>query len=472
MASRTTRSIATLLAIVGMVLVANSTSYGQGAPGGGGGGAGAADDPGTGGVEIDAAGVLSSRALFNGNRNLDQQRAKAAHAGMNKDLRQKSKMRWISLTRMEKEAQRLLDTGKKVPAEMKYLAGLTKITHVFFFPETKDIVIGGPAEGFFVNGQNRVVGLYSGKATLHLQDLIVALRAFGPDGNQTRIISCSIDPTQEGLQRMKNAYAQVEHRFQPGDAAGVVNMFQNALGYQTITIRGISPNTHFARTLVDADYHMKLIGIGLEQPPVRITSFIEKASPTSVAKSSLQRWFFQPDYECVSITEDETGMELVGGGVKLVGEDESIANDGSRKRTGGVNRASKNFCNSFTKMYSALSEQAPLFAELRNVIDMTITAAFIQEMDYYGQADWKMSLFGDESKMPVEIYDAPKQVPPAINAVWKGRYFMTPIGGGVNIKARAALTPDRMKVDEKGTIMEVKNSVSLDNLADGQWWWD
>ncbi len=470
MAGRIMHKLAVFTAILGMALIANS-AHAQGGPGGPGGGAGQ-DDPGTGGVEIDATGTLRSRALFGGNRAFDQQRAEAAHASMNKDLRAKSKMRWISLTRMEREAQKLIDEGKPLPPEMKYLAGLNRITHVFYFPETQDIVIGGPAEGFFVNSQNRVVGLRSGQATLHLQDLIVALRAFGPDGSHPPVISCSIDPTQEGLLRMKQAYAQVQHRFQPGDAAGVVNMFQQALGMQNITVKGISPNTHFARVMVDADYHMKLIGIGLENPPVRITSFIEKATPTSVAKSSLQRWFFQPNYECVSISEDETGMELVGDGVKLVGEDESVANDGTRKRTGGVNRASKNFCNSFTKMYDELSEKAPLYAELRNVIDISIVAAFIQEMDFYGQAGWKMELFGDESKIPVEVYDAPKQVAPAINAVWKGRYFMTPIGGGVNIQPRVALSPDRMKTDDKGEISAVKQGVDLSELAEGQWWWD
>ena len=466
MAIRFMRSLAMVMAIVGMALIANSTSYAQT------GGGGTGNDPATGGVEIDANGVLSSRALFGGNRALDQQRAEAAHASMNKDLREKSNIRWISLTRMEREAERLLAAGQPIPAEMKYLAGLNRITHVFYFPETKDIVIGGPAEGFFVNSQNRVVGLQSGQATLHLQDLIVALRAFSPNGDQARIISCSIDPTQEGLQRMKEAYAQVQHQFQPGDAQGVVNLFQNALGMQTVTIKGISPNTHFARTMVDADYHMKLIGIGLEQPPVRITSFIEKATPTSVAKSSLQRWFFQPDYDCIAVSQDEQGMEMIGGGVQLVGEDESIANDGSRKGTGGMNRASKTFCSSFTKMYNALSQEAPLYAELRNCIDMSIVAAFIQEMDFYGQAEWKMATFGDEAKMPVEIYDAPRHVAPAINAVWKGRYFMTPIGGGVSIRPREALTADRMKVDEQGKITELKKTVTLANLAENQWWWD
>ena len=114
------------------------------------------------------------------------------------------------------------------------------------------------------------------------------------------------------------------NQYQSGDGARIVDIFRNALGLQEITINGVPTNTHFARVMVEADYHMKLIGIGLEKPPVKITSFIEKAKPTSVARNSLQRWFFQPNYDCVSISEDEMSMELVGSGVKLVGEDESV----------------------------------------------------------------------------------------------------------------------------------------------------
>ena len=474
MAARSIHSLAICIAVIGMALVSSTTALAQpGGPGGGGGGAGGgANDPLTGGVEIDATGTLHSRILVGGNPALNRQRAEAAYASMNKDLRKKSKMRWISLIQLEKQVQKHIAAGEPLPPEVKFLAGLQRITHVFYFPERKDIVIGGPAEGFFVNGDNRVVGLKSGLPTLHLQDLVVALRAFGPEGRSPRVISCSIDPTPEGLQRMKHAYAQVQRSgFQASDAAGVVNLFQQALGMQKITVAGVSPNTRFAQIMVDADYHMKLIGIGLERPPVKITSFIEKATPNSVAKNSLQRWYFQPNYECVHVTEDENGMELVGDGVKLVGADESVAN-GVRKQTGSVNRASKTFCNSFTKMYDELSEKAPLFAELRNMIDLSIVAAFVKEMDYYGQSGWNMELFGDESKFPVEVYNSPTQVAPAINAVWKGRYFMTPIGGGVNIQPRIALTPDRMKTDERGKINEIKGEVDFSNLAEGQWWWD
>ena len=84
--------------------------------------------------------------------------------------------------------------------------------------------------------------------------------------------------------------------------------------------------------MVEADYRMKLIGIGLEEPPVRLTSYVDRANPAPVASNALQRWYFVPDYQCVRVSDDALAMQLVGDGVKLVGEDEVVSKDGKRKR--------------------------------------------------------------------------------------------------------------------------------------------
>jgi hypothetical protein len=165
-------------------------------------------------------------------------------------------------------------------------------------------------------------------------------------------------------------------------------------------------------------------------------------------------------------------MELVGNRVKLVGEDESVAAGGERKRTGGVNRASLAFCNSFTRNYSQMEKRDALWGELRNVIDLSVVAAFIQKMDLYSQANWNLGVFADESKFAVETLSSPTMVAPVANAVWKGNYFMSPIAGGINIQPRIALNSDRIKADEDGSIEKVKSQIDLSNLADGQWWWD
>lgn len=432
------------------------------------------DDPfaNTGGVEVDALGVLTNLKVPANARALDQQRFQAAVASLNQDMQQPSNFRKVSLTRLEAEVAKLRAANKPLPTDMAYLAGLTRITHVFFYPETKDVVVAGPAEGIYVNGLNRAVGMKTGRAAIELQDLIVALRAFAPNGPKTRLISCSFDPTAEGLQRMQKAMQHVARNFRPGDEEAVVNLYKEATGYQTITINGVSPKTHFAHTMAEADYAMKLIGLGLRDTPVDITTFVEKTTPRLAKSNSLMRWFFQPDYSCVHMTEDKRSMQLVGNGVKLVGEDESVNAAGKRKGRGAMNPASKAFTNSFTRMYGKLAEQAPLFGELRNLIDLSIVAAFIQKMDIYQQAGWELKTFGDESILPVETRSPLEKVAPVVNAFWKGNSFMTPIAGGVSIQPRVALNSDRVSADEKGEIQKARDSVVVDLLKDGQWWWD
>lgn len=428
------------------------------------------DEPqgGQGGVQISAEGVLSTKVMQETSGRLNRERAAAAMRALNADLATPTRMRKISLNRLEAQVKKLKAAGQEIPYDMQFLAGMTRITHVFYYPESKDIVIAGPAEGYFLSAENRVIGTETGAATLRLEDLVVALRAFGPDGSRSKVISVSIDPTQEGLANFKKTYADVARRARPGDERAIVDAFRQSLGLQEITIQGVSPKTRFASVLVDADYHMKLIGIGLEGTPVGITSFVDNASTSN----GLERWYFQPNYECVHVNQDETAMQLVGSGVKLVGANESIANDGSRKNTGKSSRASRAFTSSFTKKYDKLAEAVPLYGELRNCIDMSIAAAFIQEMDFYGQADWQMDVFGDEDQYATERFTAPTHVAPAINAFWKGNLFMTPIGGGVNVQARYAVRSDKMQVNEDGSIDEAKNDDKLATLDADQWWWD
>jgi hypothetical protein len=165
-------------------------------------------------------------------------------------------------------------------------------------------------------------------------------------------------------------------------------------------------------------------------------------------------------------------MELIGDGVKLVGEDEINAANGQRKGKGKASMASRAFTSSFTKQYSEMTKAAPIWAELRNVIDMSVAAVFIQKMDLYSKANWSLGVFADESRYATEKYDAPKQVAPVANAFWKGNQFMALVAGGVSIQAKVALNSDRVTIDEEGKINEIRDGIDLSGLNDGQWWWD
>jgi hypothetical protein len=224
--------------------------------------------------------------------------------------------------------------------------------------------------------------------------------------------------------------------------------------------------------LVEADYRMKLIGIGLEEPPVGIRSYVSRANARDVSRNALQRWYFTPNYECVRVSDDRLAMELVGDGVKLIGEDERVLADGGRVGVKRTDRASEAFVLEFTKKYPELAAASPVYAQLRNLIDMAVATAFIQQQDYYGQADWSMEVFRDESRFPVESYTVPKFVESAVNVVWKGNTLLTPIGGGVNLQPLQALQTDKLLKDENGAVSQKRTSVKVEGLGADRWWWD
>ncbi len=476
MTSARFRLASACILLVALFLLVSQDALGQGGGGGGGGqgggGQGGGGASGAAGVFIDARGILSKRFFPDPTRALTRARQAAAKSMLPADILKDSKLRKVSLNRLEAAMMVIHARGEIEPVEMKYLAGLTRITHVFFYEDSGDIVIAGPAEGFYEDVSGRAVGINSGHAVMELQDLIAALRAYSPDGRRENVISVSIDPSQQGLQRMNQFLSRVSPQEAVANPRLLAQLLKQNLGLQKITVQGISPKSHFAQVLVEADYRMKLIGIGLEQPPVKITTYISKASPRGVSRNAMQRWYFTPNYECVMVSDDGNAMQLTGDGVKLISEHEMVSGDGQRAASGKFDKASQQFVESFTRLYGELAARAPVYAQMRNLMDLSIAAAYIQQQDFYGRSGWSMDLFGSEEKFPIATYPVPATVDSAVNVVFKGNTLMTPIGGGVNIQPRKAIRKDQIQADTEGKLLETQSRISLEQLKPGQWWWD
>jgi hypothetical protein len=444
----------------------------------GGGGGNTIGGGATSGVAVDAEGVLQTTIVPDPSGQLSRQRVQEALARLDGNVARTSPLRKVSLTRLERVLAKRLADGQPIDDEIRHLAGLTRLQYVFCYPETGDIVIAGPAEAWAEAPSGRVLGIDSGRPVLELQDLIVALRAFPPYpyGKKTPLIYCSIDPTEEGLSQMHQFLHEMGKQFSGPPQAGfeqfVVQQLRDKLGLQVITVGGVPANTHFAQVMVEADYRMKLIGIGLENPGVRLKSYAARANPHQVARNALERWYFVPDYECVRVSEDSLAMELIGEGVKLVGEAEVVSRGGQRQVAARGNAASQAFVNAFTKVYPKLAQRSPVFAQLRNCIDMAVAAAYIQDQDFYELANWKPAVFNDESKYPVETLNTPKQVASAVNSMWKGSTLVTPIGGGVQMRPTEAISPTNLLDDEEKAVAKARTEIDLSTLGDDQWWWD
>ena len=67
-------------------------------------------------------------------------------------------LRKVSLAGLEREIQKCLESGQPLPAAVQCLAGLQGVQYVLVYPEEKDIVLVGPAEGWRVDDRGTFVG--------------------------------------------------------------------------------------------------------------------------------------------------------------------------------------------------------------------------------------------------------------------------------------------------------------------------
>lgn len=453
---------------------------GAGGGGAGGGGAGGSTNGGGGsgvaGIAIDANGVLSKQIIFDPGGRLTRDRMANAKAALNREVAKASPLRKISLRRLEAAVERLLDRNRDLPEDIRYLAGLTRIRYVFFYPESGEIVIAGPAEGWFEDLAGHRIGMQSGRPVLELQDLIVALRAFGPDKSDLPTIGCSIDPTQEGLARMQQFLREMKGPLDPTDptvADRIVAGLHDSLGMQKVRVMGVSPKTHFAHVLVEADYRMKLIGFGLERPAVKgFKAFVDVANAAQISGSAMNRWWFVADYQCARVSEDHLAMELVGEGVTLLGEDEAVGVTGQRVGTGKASRSSMVYTKGFTQKYPEIARKTPIYAQMRSLIDMAVAAAHIQREDYYSKAGWNMEVLGDEEVLPVETLPAPVEIDTVATSLIKNNRLVTPVGGGVRVEAQRAFETENLLSDKAAAVDKARQTTKVEELKPGQWWWD
>jgi hypothetical protein len=421
------------------------------------------------GVFVDADGVLHTVMVGETGdqlarlRRQNVARASGAVAG-------KATLRRVSLARAANEVRECISAGKPVPDELRYLAGITQIQYVFVYPEEKDIVISGPAEGWEMDAAGRVVGQFSKRPVLRLDDLVVALRVFPPNGNRNVLVGCSIDQTQEGMQRLNQYLASVGTLSNRQAVPALLQGVRESLGMHDIVVWGVPGDSRLAMVLVEGDYRMKLIGLGLENPRVRgLTSFYSLLGPGDGGRLKVQHWWFVPSYDAIVTSDDRTAFEFLGQRVKLIGADDRPKAGGEveRGKTAGTN--TKKFAQSFTTHYEELARINTIFADLQNAFDIIILAALIQQDNLISRVAPDLNFFLDTDGYEPERFPTPKNVDSVVNAKWLGSKLATPVGG-VIVEPPTIISSQSSKptADSK---LQSERQAARDKAKNSDHWW-
>jgi Protein of unknown function (DUF1598) len=425
------------------------------------------------GVFVDAAGTLELRRSHDAvTSDLERLRGIAPPETLRAgNPRRSAALRYVSLPRLEREIARRQAAHEPLDAAMLTLAGLERVEYVFVYPESGDLVLAGPAGDWYVDSEGRLLSVDTGLPVVRLDDLLVLLRR----GAGAGAFGCSINPRPTALastQAFLNATGSTP--LQPGERRSWAQRLRDTLGKQDIDVWGVDPASRVAMILVEADYHMKLIGMGLADGVDGVESYlasIHLAPGEAPPPMSVLRWWFTQHYDAIRTSTDGNSYQLVGQGVRVLSENELLAEQGRRVHTGKSDPLNEQFAQRFTAHFAELAKKYPVYGELRNIFDLSLAAALIQTDGLADRVEWTPGRLVDGEQLRLPQGAVPRQVETVVNSrVINRRHVVAGVSGGVRVDVAAVLNRPR-EVVSAGRLVEDRGRTP-DDLRAGAWWWD
>ncbi len=414
-----------------------------------------------GGVSIDASGLVRDAVAEDVNTELAKLRQQLAGGKHNFAI--PAAMRKISLKQLQASIAETTSARKALPEEVLLLGGLTRVEYVMAYPEEQDIVIAGPSENWTVGKYGTIVGTESGRPIVYLEDLLTAFQS--ADSSRTNTISCSIDPTPEGTQRLTKLLGEI--RLAPGvNPVSFEPSMRQAFGPQKVTLSGLPANSRMARVIFAADYQMKRYGMNIAEAPVKgLPSYIDMIRTKSV-KSPQSRWWMTCDYQSIEHSDNDLAWKIVGRGVKTLTEQEVIQNDGSVKQTGKAEPMAEKWAELFTDKLDELAIHEPVFGELRNAMDLCVLAALIQSRKLGEIAHCDLSVLRDaKHAAPLTDLPAPQELEPQCSFLKTASGWVVTASGGVVVDSWSIVS----KTKENSALNAVREQARVNN---GGWTWN
>jgi len=425
------------------------------------------------GVFVGVPAVMASIALMQDDSRLNEVADLAKHANRNRDIRSASTLRLISLPRLERHVAALLADGLSIPDEVRYLAGLSGIEYLFVFPESGDVVVGGPAADWSWDESGRAVSVEDGRPVVQLDDLVVLTQTFTSDG--PGFFMCSIDPKQEQVHALHEFVRQHRRSLTAGNAVEFTQKVEEQLGLQNVIVDGVPADSRVAKVIVEADYRMKQIGIGEVNGARGMKSYFDlltRSEQRGRNNMDALRWWMAVGYESIGTTDAGHAFAFTGNSVRCLSEDQILNADGTRSATGTARGANAGFADLFTRHFTELAAHDAAFADLENVFDLAMVSALLHSDGLAAEAGWQPRGFAGRGAYKPDSVDVPDELmTAAAHRVYGGRHIVVQVAGGVRgDMASVASDPERFRIS--GELTDSSQQASPVGHNADVWWWD
>ncbi|MEN1680488.1 MAG: DUF1598 domain-containing protein [Planctomycetota bacterium] len=393
------------------------------------------------------------------------------------DPRRASPLRYVSLRRLEAKLATSQAERAPIRSEVLTLAGLRRVRYVLLLPPTNDepgdLLLAGPAGDWRAVGDGRIVSADTGESVVRLDDLLTLLRraergSKGPMG-------CSIDPRPEALAAAQAFLSSSKDKaVPPSRRAAWSERLREKLGLQDIRIFGIDPTSRAAGVLVEADHHMKLIGMGLEEGVPGVDGYLEtlvKERRRAPASTGVLRWWFSMHYTAINATPEGDAYELAGPGARVMSEKELLDTQGGRAAAAQNDEVAEAFAGSFSRHFADLCRKYPIYSELRNVFDLAIACEIARDAREKTTNAWRPDFLLNEQSLPLPTYTPARVVETVVNhRELNRRTFVTGVSGGVWSDPRSVLA-SRRQIKARSAYDAFGNRPAAPSDL-GRWWWD
>jgi Protein of unknown function (DUF1598) len=409
------------------------------------------------GVLIDSQGVLQRTKIA------DASSREKRSPDLGRSSTTAKRLRMVSLPRLERTVLRQLLAGQPIPDIALKLAGLQRITHIVVDPIHNDLILAGPYD--------------ESDPALRLDDLLVlyhnARLANGRFG-------CSIEPRRENLARTQR-FLKTSNR-SPLPVGGYErwqDQLRQTMGRQDIVVEGVAHSTRVARVIVAADYHMKLIGMGIEPGGPNVPSYLESfernAADDNAQPMDVLRWWFTLDYDAILFDPKRSTFCIEGDGVRVLSESELLDERGERLHTGHSSPENAAFAKSFSDNYMFLCEEYSIYRQFLAICDLAMACGIIEQEKLAEKCNWSPQWW--ETPMLeglVPRASSPREVDTVVSYRKLGRTrFVTGVSGGVSIDTAYEWTSKQQPLDIQkadGIVSKSKSLTSYETLQ--RWYWD
>lgn len=391
--------------------------------------------------------------------------------------RQASELRFVSLSKLEAA---IADCQKRhVPLDtaMLSLAGLQRVSYVFAYPETGDLVLAGPAGDWAGSPQGGLVSLETGRPVVRLDDLLTLWRRQRTE--KSTAFGCSIVPRQEALAKTQAFLdASAAKPLEPSGRRKWLAELRDTLGIQDVEYYNIDEGSRIASLLLTADYHMKLIGMGLAEGVPGVKSYlatVRNGADGSPPPMAVLRWWFSMPASTVEASDAHDAFALPQRCICVLSENEMLAARGERVHTGQSEDLNQQFAESFTQEFDALALKYPVYGELERVFEVALALAVIEREGLTEKVGWSPNLLLDEQRLRLPKSPAPKAVETVINhRVIGGRQIIAGVSGGVwvdggksvQVSAVAGQAVEKLAAAKKEPMKAAADEAAI------VWWWD